>query len=214
MAFLKFLTDKEVVEKFINGKIRFGRVMNYRKNENNVIIGKQDEKEGDFFTTKYELLNHIPIKLTISFEREHDYALCLYRMRDVMDKESIERMKTFGKYIVYIEDEGIFSKRLYENVEKERLLIKGNDVFYYYDLSIEDEMKVMELVSQDAINESFLKRREFFAYQYEYRFVIVDNKSEGEYIECSVGDISDIAKVISVDDILKMHEHEGIRIAR
>ena len=46
------------------------------------------------------------------------------------------------------------------------------------------------------------------------RFVIVDNKSEGEYIECSVGDISDIAKVISVDDILKMHEHEGIRIAR
>ena len=199
MAFLKFLTDKEVVEKFINGKIRFGRVMNYKKNENNVIIGKQDEKEGDFFTTKYELLNHIPIKFTISFEREHDYALCLYRMRDVMDKESIERMKTFGKYIVYIEDEGIFSKRLYENVEKEKLLIKGNDVFYYYDLSIEDEMKVMELVSQDAINESFL---------------IVYNKSEGEYIECSVGDISDIAKVISVDDILKMHEHEGIRIAR
>lgn len=33
MAFLNFLTDKEVVEKFINGKIRFGRVMNYKKNE-------------------------------------------------------------------------------------------------------------------------------------------------------------------------------------
>ena len=69
MAFLKFLTDKEVVEKFINGKIRFGRVMNYKKNENNVIIGKQDEKEGDFFTTKYELPNYIPIKFTIRYPR-------------------------------------------------------------------------------------------------------------------------------------------------
>ena len=53
MAFLKFI-DKKGADSFISGIVQFGRLKEYLYIEKKKCVGKNDEMEGKYYTTKYQ----------------------------------------------------------------------------------------------------------------------------------------------------------------
>ncbi len=60
MAFLKFI-DKEGANSFMSGTVQFRQIKKYLEAEQNKCVGKYDEFESIFHTTKYETSQGIPI---------------------------------------------------------------------------------------------------------------------------------------------------------
>lgn len=202
MAFLKFI-DEIGAKSFFNGNLYFGRVKEYRNQENAAVDGKQDFEEGRFFTKKYTTPNGTPINVRFEPDEDIGHALCLYHLRNELDIIGLNRMTEFGNYVVIIEDEQEFIRRLDTAVQATMYTFLRNDVFYYSE-SIEDEIEAMKLLSSGKEYFAFLKRKADFAYQKEYRYLIIDAaKSEAKKIEINLGSLSDIADIQVADEFLK-----------
>lgn len=50
---------------------------------------------------------------------------------------------------------------------------------------------------------SFIKRKEIFSYQNEYRYLIVDELEERKNIRFEIGDLKDLATIMSKSEFLK-----------
>ena len=79
----------------------------------------------------------------------------------------------------------------------------SRDVLYYRDESIKDEMKIMDLMTNSLDDLSFIKRKEIFSYQNEYRYLIVDELEERKNIRFEIGDLKDLATIMSKSEFLK-----------
>ncbi|MBS6281218.1 MAG: hypothetical protein KH449_10660 [Lachnospiraceae bacterium] len=203
MAFLKFI-DKRGAESFVSGIAQFGRVKIYSEMEQKQCYGRPDEFENKFYTTKYQMPNGGSIGLCITPNRENmNYALCLYHLDNKHDVSRITEMFEFGDYVVKIEDEEAFDRRIQREVEKSRRMLYAGDVVYYQDNSIEDEMRVMDLMTKGLDYISFVKRKEIFSYQNEYRYLIVDESEKRDKIQIHVGNLEDIATIMSKSEFLK-----------
>lgn len=203
MAFLKFI-DKRGADSFISGTAQFGRVKKYLEIEQKQCYGRYDEFENKFYTTKYQMPNGFSIDLCITPNREYvNYALCLYHLDNKHNISRIIEMFEFGNYVVKIEDEEEFARRLTRGAEKDKRLCYGRDVVYYQDKRIEDEMRVMDLMTESLDYISFAKREEVFSYQNEYRYLIVDESEKREKIQIDIGNLEDIATIMSKWEFLK-----------
>ncbi len=197
MAFLKFI-DKKGADSFVSGTMQFGQVKKYLDIEQKKCIGRYDEFENKFYTTNYQTPQGIPVKLIITPNRENkDYALCLYHLDDKHSTDRIEDMLEFGDYIVKIEDEIEFDRRIKIGAADNKYMLYDRDIVYYRDKSIEDEMMVMELVAEGFEYMSFVKREEIFLYQNEYRYLITNESANNKNIRFSIGNLEDIATVMS-----------------
>lgn len=203
MAFLKFI-DKRGAESFVSGIAQFGRVKKYWEIEQEQCYGRYDEFENKFYTTKYQAPNGFSIGLSITPNRGNvNYALCLYHLDNKHDVSRITEMFEFGDYVVKIEDEEAFDRRIQRGTEKSRCMLYARDVVYYQDKSIEDEMRIMDLMTESLDYISFIKRKEFFSYQNEYRYLIVDESEKRDKIPIHVGNLEDIATIMSKSEFLK-----------
>lgn len=203
MAFLKFI-DKEGADSFMSGTVQFGRVKEYLDNEQKKCVGKYDEFENKFYTTKYQTPQSIPIKFIITPNRENiDYALCLYHLDGKSSTDRITEMFEFGECVVKIENEQEFDRRIKEGAEKNKYILHNRDILYYQDESIEDEIKVMDLMTEGLDYISFAKRKEIFSYQHEYRYLIVDESVNRKNIRFEIGSLKDIATLMSKSEFLK-----------
>ena len=178
MAFLKFI-DKKGADSFVSGTMQFGQVKKYLDIEKNKGIGRYD----DFRLCQ---LNQTP-----------QHALCLYHLDDKHSTDRIEDMLEFGDYIVKIEDEIEFDRRIKIGAADNKYMLYDRDIVYYRDKSIEDEMMVMELVAEGFEYMSFVKREEIFLYQNEYRYLITNESANNKNIRFSIGNLEDIATVMS-----------------
>lgn len=202
MAFLKFI-DKEGADSFISGTVQFKQIKKYLETEQNKCVGKYDEFEGKFHTTKYETPQGIPIQINITANRECvNYALCLYHLDNERSTDRITEMFEFGDWVVKIDDEQEFGRRIKSGAAKNKYVIYDRDILYYRDKSIEDEIKVMDLMTQGLDYISFAKMEEIFSYQNEYRFVVVDETENKETIRFDIGCLMDIATIMSKNEFL------------
>ena len=166
MAFLKFI-DKKGADSFISGIVQFGRLKEYLYIEKKKCVGKNDEMEGKYSTSR------------------------------------IEEMFEFGEYVVKIEDELEFDKRIKNGAKENKYQLYSRDVLYYRDESIKDEMKIMDLMTNSLDDLSFIKRKEIFSDQNEYRYLIVDELEERKNIRFEIGDLKDLATIMSKSEFLK-----------
>jgi len=67
----------------------------------------------------------------------------------------------------------------------------------------QDEMKNMDLMTNSLDDLSFIKRKEIFSYQNEYRYLIVDELEERKNIRFEIGDLKDLATIMSKSEFLK-----------
>ena len=203
MAFLKFI-DKEGADSFMSGIVQFGRVKEYLEIEQKKCAGKIDEMENKYYTTKYQTPKGIPVGYTIDASRQGvDYALCLYHLDGKRSTERIIEMFEFGEYVVKIEDELEFDRRIKNGAKKNKYLLYNRDVLYYQDESIEDEMKVMDLMTESLDHVSFAKREELFSYQNEYRYLLVDEDAVGKNIRFKIRNLEDIATIMTRSEFLQ-----------
>lgn len=222
MAFLKFI-DKIGADSFMSGIVQFGRVKEYLeieqkkyaekylKVEQKKCAGKNDEMENKYYTTKYQTPQGIPVKLTIDAGRQKvDYALCLYHLDGKRSTERITEMFEFGEYVVKIEDELEFDRRIKNGAKKNKHLLYNRDVLYYQDESIEDEMKVMDLMTESLDHVSFAKRKELFSYQNEYRYLLVDEDADADEknIRFTIRNLEDIATIMTRSEFLQTWQYE------
>ena len=92
-------------------------------------------------------------------------------------------VKSTGEYVVKIEDELEFDKRIKNGAKENKYQLYSRDVLYYRDESIKDEMKIMDLMTNSLDDLSFIKRKEIFSYQNEYRYLIVDELEERKILD-------------------------------
>lgn len=118
------------------------------------------------------------IALEYSNKQKRNFALCLYHLNNKYSTSRIEEMFEFGEYVVKIEDELEFDKRIKNGAKENKYQLYSRDVLYYRDESIKDEMKIMDLMTNSLDDLSFIKRKEIFSYQNEYRYLIVDELEE------------------------------------
>lgn len=206
MAFLKFI-DKDGADSFLSGIVQFRKIKEYLEAEQKKCVGRDDEFENKFHTTKYETPQGIPIQFNITADRECvDYALCLYHLDDKRSTDRIIEMFEFGDFIVKIDDEQELERRVKNGAAKNKYVVCGKDVLYYRDKSIEDEMKVMNLMTQGFDYISFAKREEIFSYQNEYRFLIVDETENKVTIRFDMGSLRNIATIMSKKEFLNIYK--------
>lgn len=190
MAFLKFI-DKKGADSFISGIVQFGRLKEYLYIEKKKCVGKNDEMEGKYYTTKYQTPQGKGVNFTIDANKQkRNFALCLYHLNN---KYSTSR----------IEDELEFDKRIKNGAKENKYQLYSRDVLYYRDESIKDEMKIMDLMTNSLDDLSFIKRKEIFSYQNEYRYLIVDELEERKNIRFEIGDLKDLATIMSKSEFLK-----------
>ena len=187
MAFLKFI-DKKGADSFISGIVQFGRLKEYLYIEKKKCVGKNDEMEGKYYTTKYQTPQGKGVNFTIDANKQkRNFALCLYHLNNKYSTSRIEEMFEFGEYVVKIEDELEFDKRIKNGAKENKYQLYSRDVLYYRDESIKDE----------------IKRKEIFSYQNEYRYLIVDELEERKNIRFEIGDLKDLATIMSKSEFLK-----------
>lgn len=203
MSLLKFI-DKVGASNILKGNLRFGLVKDYRSAENNVIIGKQDFEEGRFYTEKYVTPNGGQIKFRLEPSEAIGHAMCLYHMDNKIDAKGLKKMAEFGDYVVILKNEQEFVRRVDVVVKRKGYTFLRRDVLYYNE-SIEDEIKVMKLMSSGKEYFPFLKREADFSYQKEYRYLIIDANIDNEkkWIRIEVGDLTDIAEIQSTEKFFR-----------
>ena len=82
MAFLKFI-DKKGADSFISGIVQFGRLKEYLYIEKKKCVGKNDEMEGKYYTTKYQTPQGKGVNFTIDANKQkRNFALCLYHLNN------------------------------------------------------------------------------------------------------------------------------------
>ena len=163
MAFLKFI-DKKGADSFISGIVQFGRLKEYLYIEKKKCVGKNDEMEGKYYTTKYQTPQGKGVNFTIDANKQkRNFALCLYHLNNKYSTSRIEEMFEFGEYVVKIEDELEFDKRIKNGAKENKYQLYSRDVLYYRDESIKDEMKIMDLMTNSLDDLSFIKRKEIFS---------------------------------------------------
>jgi len=124
-----------------------------------------------------------------------NYALCLYHLDNKRSTDRITEMFEFGDWVVKIDDEQEFGRRINSGAANSKYVIYDRDLLYYRDKSIEDEIKVIDLMTQGFDYISFTKREEIFSYQNEYRFIVVDKIEGNETIRFDIGCLKDMATI-------------------
>lgn len=203
MAFLKFI-DKRGADSFVSGTVQFGRVKEYLENEQKECAGKNDKFEGKYYTTDYQTPQGTPVRLTIDAKRQNvDYALCLYHLDDKHNADGIMEMFKFGDYVVKIDNESEFDRRIKIGAKNSKYILYKGDIVYYQDGNIEDEMKVMDLLTKGLDCVSYAKRKEIFLYQNEYRYLLVDEYANKKNIRFEIGNIEDVATIMTRSEFLQ-----------
>ena len=209
---LSFIKRKEIfsyqnekgADSFISGIVQFGRLKEYLYIEKKKCVGKNDEMEGKYYTTKYQTPQGKGVNFTIDANKQkRNFALCLYHLNNKYSTSRIEEMFEFGEYVVKTEDELEFDKRIKNGAKENKYQLYSRDVLYYRDESIKDEMKIMDLMTNSLDDLSFIKRKEIFSYQNEYRYLIVDELEERKNIRFEIGDLKDLATIMSKSEFLK-----------
>ena len=104
-------------------------------------------------------------------------------------------MFEFGEYVVKIEDELEFDKRIKNGAKENKYQLYSRDVLYYRDESIKDEMKIMDLMTNSLDDLSFINRKEILSYK--------DELEERKNIRFEIGDLKDLATIMSKSEFLK-----------
>lgn len=204
--------DEEKIQKIQQGKIYMKTLSWYRKHEaanGNTVVG--DELEGllHFSNAKLfipDLNEHISIdNEAIKTTYSNDFAFCMFcvnpKLQDFrFSEEQKKDLRSFGDTALIITDTNEFIKRILLSTEK--LGIKCyHGIVNYYDVNVDNANMIFSLLS-GMHNVAFWKRNSY-ALQQEYRFLLHNVQTDNDYFILDIGDISDISISMKADFALK-----------
>lgn len=194
MAFYKFLDSEKAVNSFCLGKMYFNTPEYYRKIEEKDEIGRKDTYDGIFYGENFETPNKKPIRLVMKPERENSIIMCVSHN---LKKENLRRMKKMGSLVVVIKDETLFLDKVYKASILNGYKVKARGVQYYEDL----DKSIWNSLEKGLDNFAFLKQKEKWEYQQEFRVVLEKDNWEPKFTILGIGDITDISEVVLAEKL-------------
>lgn len=203
--------DSEKIEKIQQGKIYMKTLKWYREHEaasGDTVVG--DELEGLLHFSNANLIipdlgEYIEINNgAMKTPYSNDFVFCMFSINPKQQnfkfsEEQKKELLSFGDTALIITDTNEFIKRLLASAEKLKLKVY-HGVVNYYDVNVDDGNMLISLLS-GMQNVAFWKR-DSYALQQEYRFLLHSVKTDDDYYILDIGDISDISISIKTTSIL------------
>ena len=208
---IKFQSADRIESLRKEGHIYAKTLAYYRKREEET----GDDKIGDKFEGMWHISEGI---ITIDGEsvavsdtllntsQSDNYVFCMFGIDPNVNsftftEEQKEKMISFGDTALIILDGEEFVRRVYRAAEEQGCEVHSGTV-QYYDPSIDSVDMMISLVRE--MWRIALWKRESYSYQQEKRFVFIPKDKTMDHLDLYIGDISDISKVVSAEDALKL----------
>lgn len=203
-AFIKFGSEKNILDLYENGTIYCNTVEYFRKLDGDLLRG--DNHEGTFKITNFPPGSKITLKLPKDREMEIEtarlhlrefytnikgniYCLTALTREEIIRLGSLKldsRNARFGTHFLFIKDNKLFFDRLIAGFEEVNLKIMRNFVKYYDKHLISGELDI------------FHKSNEF-EYQKEFRIVIKND--EQNPIKIQIGSLKGISQIFESKEL-------------
>ena len=209
---IKFKNTR-IINSLKSGKIYLNSLKWFREYENelgDVVVGDSYEgmlhiNEGELIikeTGEHHKLNDTIIPTVLS----NSYVFCMTYIDPKNDKfefddEQKEELRNFGDAALVILDSEEFLARIKKAAEEKGYKIYFNKV-HYYDEKV-DWADIFISLIQGTHNIAFWKRKAY-SNQQEFRIVIPVEDYTEDHIELDIGDISDISKIFTTEQVLTM----------
>lgn len=195
MAFYKYLGQKEHVESFIKGNMLFSNIKKFRELED-TNDGRADEHDGMYSVNgcREEIDT---IRINFLSNNSDGQIMCV--SKDLPEND-LWANKKLGEWIIKIEDEAEFIKRMKDAAKKEELEIMHKPVEYRSKWDgIDDSQDIFEKMSIYGPDYLFFMKRDEPKYttQKEYRFLLKNAPKGKEFHWLRLGDINNLCEVIS-----------------
>ena len=209
--------NKEIIEKIQSGKMYLKNLEWFREKERqtgdmtigDLLEGMLHISEGymQIYDSDGKVIECVPLTdsaITTSFSNA--FVFCATNIfpdesGHVFADNQKPVFKEFGDTALVIENKGEFIKRIYKAAKE-----LGYEVFYgvvnYYNKD-EDNANMLLSLLHGMHNIAFWKR-DTYKVQQEFRIVLWKKGANKDYIEFDIGDISDISKVISIEEALRI----------
>ena len=209
--------NKEIIEKIQSGKMYLKNLEWFREKERqtgdmtigDLLEGMLHISEGymQIYDSDGKVIECVPLTdsaITTSFSNA--FVFCATNIfpdenGHVFADNQKPVFKEFGDTALVIENKGEFIKRIYKAAKE-----LGYEVFYgvvnYYNKD-EDNANMLISLLHGMHNIAFWKR-DTYKVQQEFRIVLWKTDANKDYIEFDIGDISDISKVISIEEALSI----------
>ena len=209
--------NKEIIEKIQSGKMYLKNLEWFREKERqtgdmtigDLLEGMLHISEGymQIYDSDGKVIECVPLTdsaITTSFSNA--FVFCATNIfpdenGHVFADNQKPVFKEFGDTALVIENKGEFIKRIYKAAKE-----LGYEVFYgvvnYYNKD-EDNANMHISLLHGMHNIAFWKR-DTYKVQQEFRIVLWKKDANKDYIEFDIGDISDISKVISIEEALRI----------
>lgn len=207
---IKFQSEDKI-KNLQDGLVYMNTLEWYRKHENsngNMVIG--DSFEGMLHFNEAELflpdlgetirLNGNLMKTTHS----NDYAFCMFGVNPNLTtfkftEKQKKEMLGFGDTALLILDSDEFMKRIEKSAQEKGYKVYKNFVKYFDEKK--DHVDIFLSLMLEEQNVAFWKR-ESYAYQNEFRFVISAENLDDDHLELDIGNIKDISIIMKASSIL------------
>ena len=209
--------NKEIIEKIQSGKMYLKNLEWFREKERqtgdmtigDLLEGMLHISEGymQIYDSDGKVIECVPLTdsaITTSFSNA--FVFCATNIfpdenGNVFADNQKPVFKEFGDTALVIENKGEFIKRIYKAAKG-----LGYEVFCgvvnYYNKD-EDNANMHISLLHGMHNIAFWKR-DTYKVQQEFRIVLWKKDANKDYIEFDIGDISDISKVISIEEALRI----------
>ena len=204
--------DKDKIDYLQKGKIYLKSLAYYRKQEKDT----GEDTVGDLFESMihvndgYIFIPELGMreKLTdslIETSFSNCFVFCMLSLENTSNifqfsDEQKEKILDFGDTALLITDRDAFLQRVAVALERDD--IKGYHGFINYYDETKDHVKYWASLITNGINHVAFWKRERYAYQQEYRFLIEPPATENDYYELDIGDITDISIVLTAKEAL------------
>lgn len=209
MPLIKF-QDERIIELIQGGSIRMNSLSVYRemyKNSGDEIIGDPYEgklciHEADVFIPElgiYQKINNQALS-TVS---ENDFVFCMIgvNLADCRFQFSNEQKQKFTETYdtaLIITDSQEFTRRIRAQINSVQMRF-----VQYYDEKADDAGRLCQLLASGMDSIAFHKRDKY-AYQQEFRYVLSNRDPILKYFDLNIGDIHSISKAMSSKEAIKI----------
>jgi hypothetical protein len=137
----------------------------------------------------------------------NDFVFCMFGIKPNADNfqftdEQKREMLSFGDTALLITDFEQFCKRIQDALRSAAVPLADihHGFVLYYDENVDSVNLLCSLIS--GMHNIAFQKRNRYAYQQEYRFLIPSDGRSEDFFELQIGDISDISKVYKSSQIL------------
>lgn len=201
---------KERLESIQKGDIfckKLEYYINLEKNEHDIIVGDAWEaslplRDALLILPEDNQVENIK-NSAMPTKAKNNYVFCMTGINPLYDSNKIcditNKLSSLGEHTLIITDVSEFIDRITEASKKYGISFIRSDYVKYYNEQYDNPSMIAETI--ESINNIAFWKRNRYLHQSEYRFLFQTENYDAEDICFNIGDISDISKILTYNQI-------------